>query len=313
MKLLKEYIKKLIKESSNETTLASLKVVLKDGLKEKNIEGRFLTPKQAEALQDEIEANYAKDMTQHFKREKDDIRMNAFNYEHPIASKEVNGVDLRIAEGLIKNKRKTYLLYADGKIIGEFYSIKDIKSIIKYIESNLVSNKKPLKENRFVDSALEKINAVGGFNNLPDIDKLALLGKMKDSEEKTQKLKRLSLRQIFRENGGTFGRFMLKVRIKPEREQPIKHKFSQEAANNEGWLYPYINYDDNGNPYVTVRFDDFQSDMDMKGGGTYNEKPIMLANMYPIDYNEINSDFVNYDKKVEFDRKEQMDSWRYFR
>ena len=148
MKLLKEYIKKLIKESSNETTLASLKVALKDGLVNKNIEGRFLTPKQAEALQDEIESNYIDgDMTKHFKREKDDIRMNLHNYDHPIAEKDVNGVNLRIIEGLVRNKRKTYLLYADGKLIGEFYSVKDIKDIIKYIESKLVSNKKTLKEN----------------------------------------------------------------------------------------------------------------------------------------------------------------------
>jgi hypothetical protein len=151
MKLLKEYIKKLIKESSNEANLASLEVALKDGLVVNNIEGRFLTPKQAKALEDEIQSNYIDgDMMQHFSGEKQDIRMNLYNYEHPIAEKDVNGVNLRIVEGLVRNKRKTYLLYADGKLIGEFYSVEDIKRIINYIEKQLVTNiseRKSLKEN----------------------------------------------------------------------------------------------------------------------------------------------------------------------
>ena len=31
-------------------------------------------------------------------------------------------------------------LYANGEIIGEFYSVSDIKEIIKYIQSKLVKN-----------------------------------------------------------------------------------------------------------------------------------------------------------------------------
>jgi hypothetical protein len=105
------------------------------------IEGRFLNKQQSEELQKEIESNYVNDdMMQHFRREKDDIRMKLFNFDHPIAEKDVNGVNLKITEGLIRNKRKTYLLYADGKIIGEFYSVSDIKMIIKYIEENLIKN-----------------------------------------------------------------------------------------------------------------------------------------------------------------------------
>ena len=108
---------------------------------ENKIEGRFLDKKQAGELQKEIESNYIDgDMMEHFSGKKQDIRMNLFNYDHPLAQKNVNGVDLRIAEGLIRNKRRTYLLYADGNIIGEFYSVKDIKSIIKHIEDNLVKS-----------------------------------------------------------------------------------------------------------------------------------------------------------------------------
>lgn len=113
------------------------------------IEGRFLNKKQAEELQKEIESNYiVDDIMQHFRHEKDDIRMKLFNYDHPIAEKDINGVNLRIAEGLIRNKRKSYLLYADGKIIGEFYSVSDIKLIIKYIEDNLIKN---ISDNKYID------------------------------------------------------------------------------------------------------------------------------------------------------------------
>jgi hypothetical protein len=108
---------------------------------ENKIEGRFLDKKQADELQKEIESNYIDgDMMEHFSGKKQDIRMNLFNYDNPLAQKNVNGVNLRIAEGLIRNKRRTYLLYADGNIIGEFYSVKDIKSIIKHIEDNLVKS-----------------------------------------------------------------------------------------------------------------------------------------------------------------------------
>jgi hypothetical protein len=128
-------IKQIIKESiGKENQLERIKNISIPS----TIEGRFLNKQQSQDLQKEIEANYADDISQHFKREKDDIRMKLFNYNNPIAEKNINGVNLRIAEGLIRNKRKTYLLYADGKIIGEFYSINDIKMIVKYIEDNLI-------------------------------------------------------------------------------------------------------------------------------------------------------------------------------
>lgn len=53
------------------------------------IEGRFLNKKkQAEELQKEIESNYVDDMIQHFNRQKQDIRMNLFNYYNPIVEKD---------------------------------------------------------------------------------------------------------------------------------------------------------------------------------------------------------------------------------
>lgn len=170
----------------------------------------------------------------------------------------------------------------------------------KFIQEAL---RKSLKENQYIDKALDKINKVGGFKNLPDIDKLALLS-VTDNESE---LSKLDLGRIYTENGGTFGRFMIKVKIKPKNKQPIEHKFSQQFAGKTGWLYPGINYSDDNKPYVIVRFDQFNQDYDMKGGGTYEERPIMLDNMYPIGYDDIKSDFVDYDKKVDYDRKEFLD------
>lgn len=160
-----------------------------------------------------------------------------------------------------------------------------------------------LKENKYIDYALDKINKVGGFKKLPDIDKLALLTNTGNDVE----LKKLSLSDIYKQNGGTFGRFMVEVKVKPIDDQPIKHKFSQEFANKTGWLYPYINYDEMNQGYVTVRFGDFNADSNMKGGGTYTEGPIMLDNLYPIGYDDIKSDFVKYDKKVDMDRMDFLD------
>ncbi len=66
--------------------------------------------------------------------------MNIFNYDNPISEIDINGINLRIVQGLIRNKEITYLLYTNGEIIGEFYSVSDIKEIIKYIQSKLVKN-----------------------------------------------------------------------------------------------------------------------------------------------------------------------------
>lgn len=103
-----------------------------------NIKGKFLTEKERVDLQKEIESNYTNNSLEVFNKKKDDIRMRVFNYNEPLMSRILNGVDLRVAEGLIRDKKKTYLLYADGVIIGEFYSTDDIKKVISYIESNLI-------------------------------------------------------------------------------------------------------------------------------------------------------------------------------
>ena len=139
---MKNLIKQIIKESiGKETQIEKIKNITLPS----TIEGRFLNKQQAQDLQKEIEANYADNILQHFKKEKNDIRMHMFNYDQPIAEKNLNGINLRITTGLIRNKKITYLLYANGKIIGEFFSVDDIKRLVKYIELNLITNK-PLEK-----------------------------------------------------------------------------------------------------------------------------------------------------------------------
>lgn len=116
-----------------ENKIDNIKKIDISDLELKHIEGGFLTKKEAKTLQKEIEANYSNDILA-----KNDIRNLVHNYDNPIAEKDINGINLRIVTGLIRDGKRTYLLYADKEIIGEFYSISDIKAIIKHIENNLI-------------------------------------------------------------------------------------------------------------------------------------------------------------------------------
>jgi hypothetical protein len=137
---MKNLIKQIIKESiGKETQIENIKNIPIPS----TIKGRFLNKQQAQELQKEIEAKYVNNSTELFNKEKDDIRMHMFSYDQPIAEKNLNGINLRITTGLIRNKKTTYLLYADGKIIGEFYSVDDIKKLVKFIEDRLIKNISP--------------------------------------------------------------------------------------------------------------------------------------------------------------------------
>jgi hypothetical protein len=143
-----ELIKSLttrIREYLNENQIAQ---IVNTGLSVSDkIEGGFLNSKQAKELQKEIESHYTDgDTTKLFGQDNFDIRQSIYNYDYPYATKNINGVDLRIATGLLEGepysgkRRPTYLLYADGKIVGKFYKIDDIKKVVKYIEDNLVKS-----------------------------------------------------------------------------------------------------------------------------------------------------------------------------
>jgi hypothetical protein len=132
-------LKLVIKEHLNETQIKQI-INIGNEINDK-IEGGFLTKKEVKDLEKEIENKY---FNKRSPFNSDDIRQNIFNYDNPLAEKDINGINLKIAGGLLENdpisgkKRKTYLLYANGKIIGKFYHVNDIKKVIKYIENTLV-------------------------------------------------------------------------------------------------------------------------------------------------------------------------------
>jgi hypothetical protein len=140
---LRKFIATTISEYLNENQIEQ---IINTGISVYNnkIEGGFLNKKQAEELQKDIESNY--DTIPKFGQDSNDIRKCLYNYDNPYAEKEINGINLRIAQGLIEgesysgNRRKTWLLYADGKIVGKFYKVDDIKTVIKYIEDNLIKS-----------------------------------------------------------------------------------------------------------------------------------------------------------------------------
>jgi hypothetical protein len=110
-------------------------------LKNNKIEGKLFNEQEAKDYQELIESKY--NTVPKFGPENEDIRTNLFNYNNPLAEKDVNGVNVRIAEvieGVSGNRRKTYLLYADGKVAGKFYSVSDAKKVVDFIEANLVKS-----------------------------------------------------------------------------------------------------------------------------------------------------------------------------
>jgi hypothetical protein len=133
-------------EPTLETAVANVIDETNTEIQRQKIEGGLLNEQQSEDLQKEIESKYDKEGDVKFGNDSQDIRKNVFNYETPIARRNINGVDLRIVTGLIETdpksnkKRKSYLLYADGKIVGKFYSIDDIKKVVAIMEKNLVQN-----------------------------------------------------------------------------------------------------------------------------------------------------------------------------
>jgi hypothetical protein len=118
----------------------------------------LLNKAQANKLQKEIEANYNSKLK--LGNKNNDVRTSMFNYDNPIAQKMSNGIDLRITEGLIRDGKKMYLLYADGKIIGEFNAVNDAKGLIKYIEDNLIVPDKIQGETKFSKSIDQQFNEI---------------------------------------------------------------------------------------------------------------------------------------------------------
>lgn len=55
------------------------------------------------------------------------FRSKMFNYDNPFAEKTIRGIVYRIAEGFIIDKKKSYLLYKDDKLVGTYTSVEEAK------------------------------------------------------------------------------------------------------------------------------------------------------------------------------------------
>jgi len=114
------------------------------------LEGKLLTVSESKELLKEIENNYKKTGEDAINKNFDDIRQKLYNYENPHAEKQINGIQIKITDGLIRNKRKTYLLYANRKIIGEFFSPPNkIVKLIDSMDPNTFKNLSLKKEIKF--------------------------------------------------------------------------------------------------------------------------------------------------------------------
>lgn len=51
-----------------------------------------------------------------------------FNYDYPIAQKNISGVDVRITQGLIEKRSKTYLMYVDGMLTLKSNCVDNLKN-----------------------------------------------------------------------------------------------------------------------------------------------------------------------------------------
>jgi len=111
----------------------------------------ILTSEQAQSLQNKIEENYIEIGNFVFGQKNNDIRQCLFNFDNPYIFIKLEKIELRVIDGLIEgepfsgNRKKTHLLYADSQIIGKFYKITDVKSVVRKIDfyfnkSNILSD-----------------------------------------------------------------------------------------------------------------------------------------------------------------------------
>lgn len=108
----------------------------------------MLSHKAASNLVKEIISNY-NDIPK-FGTENRDIRQSLFNYDNPMYQNNLNGVDLRITMGLIEyvshstKKKQTYLLYANGLLVGKATTPHELIEVLKYYE-RLTQSSEPHK------------------------------------------------------------------------------------------------------------------------------------------------------------------------
>lgn len=145
----------------------------------------------------------------------------------------------------------------------------------EFIKNSL---RKQLMENADIDDILDRISDVG-IGNLTELEKLKLGVANNDDEL----LNRIQLGKLFKENGGTFGNYKIKVIVKPIEDQLIDHNISKEYAGEEGYLSPYFHRDDKGELFLKVQFDK-QIKPSPEDNFTNDSAPIYLKNLKPIGY-----------------------------
>ena len=65
-----------------------------------------------------------------------DIRFKLFNFSNPICTKKLGRKKLRIYEGRIVNKKKTYILSLSRKKLGVFSSVNEAKQFCTTLTIN---------------------------------------------------------------------------------------------------------------------------------------------------------------------------------
>ena len=116
-----------------------------------DIEGGFLSSEQAKSLQNEIQSNYIEFGNFVFGQRSNDIRHRIYNFYDPFIYIKFRDFELRVIDGLFEGEtssgkiKNTHLLYADNQIIGKFYKIADVKSVVRLIDfylnkSNILSD-----------------------------------------------------------------------------------------------------------------------------------------------------------------------------
>jgi hypothetical protein len=149
---------KVIKTKSDKLVLLNNVVdAVNSQIAKQKINGKLFTEKESEEYTKYIESNYEEGVFNFSSRSKD-IRKNIFNYWDPLMETNINGINVRVAQGIttrgVDKWIRSYLIYADGKIVGLFDSKESAYNVIDFIKSNLVKKLSEQNSSQVVDYEL---------------------------------------------------------------------------------------------------------------------------------------------------------------
>lgn len=90
----------------------------------------FLTHSASRILHRKIIEKYNNSGIMKFGKYSEDLRQSLYSFEHPYISKKKNKIAFCICSGFIVNNRKTWLLYANQKIVALSFSVKHLKNLV---------------------------------------------------------------------------------------------------------------------------------------------------------------------------------------